>query len=717
MYIFKVVGLIFFLFTLFGCQGTNSDGIEEKVQFIDNNTTENIDINETSSFRPSLGLESSLITVKESKENIAIKILVFDEYNLAVDSGSIVVKYPDAIVKEHKNGGKFLEKEVSIVNGEAIFHFIAPERLQQIEDLHFQFLYKQNSTISTLLTIQYKPNLPNIILPLQQKNLTLNNEVVNIDIKVYDEDNNPYNSGSIKVEYPDDILSSRDIGSFQSSTVMLENSQAVFHYTAPSNLDLNTSDIVFKFYHEDNPSVKKDFTFSIVPEENQTIVTKYVLQTSLEDDVAMDLNDTKLISFFVKDKDGKLVPDNKMHSIKVSLLNSSLGILEDNYMHQATTLEIKEKNSVTLNLKSSIISGIIPIQVDVDFQDINDKNQTLSSVYNVIVMSGAPTTISLSYAGTTNNKEYAKFIDTWIVTVTDKYNNKVNTNPAVSMGLMAGYATSSAKTRNHLDFLYYKTYEGNGTLNGSNATFQAHSTLGSSNIFKDVDQNNDYLVIFGNGYNYNASGKWDIYLTNNDDTLEIVDEYNGTVSSNLGFAVGNNKREDMCEDGIEWTSNVYPENNNYIINNNGSMKINVEYDYYLAGKDVMLWVNLVGSQNTQNDEKSLARIGEAKKVTLRGMGIAGESYSFSKGFNGIVRLHIMLSDTSEFLRNSNFDFAVTVDADDANWSVVDSNMQHGGASYCYGYPNKSGISYVDVNISAGNKGSVSLTNLTLKNEF
>ncbi|MEA2099839.1 MAG: hypothetical protein U9P72_06900, partial [Campylobacterota bacterium] len=303
----------------------------------------------------------------------------------------------------------------------------------------------------------------------------------------------------------------------------------------------------------------------------------------------MGLESNKLVSFMVKNKNDAQVDDSKITSITVTSLNPSLGTLENTLGDKNSSLTMYGKNSVAISIESNTLSGIIPLQVDSVFVDENGAVQNLSEVFNILVLSGPPTAMSLSYASTAQNKDNAKFIEKWILTVTDKYNNLVNTNPSVSMGMIAGYARSSGTTSisNLNNNLFYNPSVG-GTMKGAENEFHA-----TRSVFGNVDQVNDVLVTFGNGYTYEASGKWDIN-TNTNNILDLVDSYNGKDTSSLGFAVGHNYRQDGSMEGVEWVGNVYPEDNNYIIDETGSLKINVEYDYYLTGKDVMLWVNLIG---------------------------------------------------------------------------------------------------------------------------
>jgi len=549
-----------------------------------------------------------------------------------------------------------------------------------------------------------------IVLPVSSTVLKTNSQVVNIDVRMFDGNNNPYSGGKIVKINPDDVLKGRDIGTFDKDESTLVNGVATFTYTAPSDLDANTSNISFAFYHDSNSSDRRVYTMSIVPEANQTALTSYDLYTSVPIGYSMGLESRKNISYFIKDENGKLVSDQDTKSIVVETLNPSLIALSDSQGNSGSKLSFSDKNSISLNLTTNTKSGLVPIKVSARFIDTNGDEQNLTKVFDVLVLSGPPTAMSLSYVGTIEKSDNAKFIQKVALTVTDRYNNLVNTKPTVSMGALAGYAKdSSGKANNSAGYLYFTSGDDdhNGKLTASDDKFTAQDE-----VFEKVDQTNQYLITFGNGYTYNASGKWDI-KTDTNKTLELVDDYNGSDTEKLGFAVGNNFRQDMCEDGVEWVANVYPEDSgNYVLPETGSMNLYIEYDYYLTGKDIVLWVNLLGSHNGE-----MMRIGEARKMTLRGNGLTSETYSFSKGFQGKVTLHIMVSDT-EYLKNSNFRYAVKVDSDDANWTVVDDSMNH-NITHCYGYQNQTGDSYVDINFTSPTPkaGTVSLQNLIIGSEF
>ena len=545
-----------------------------------------------------------------------------------------------------------------------------------------------------------------IVLPVSSTVLTTNSQVVTIDVRVFDSANNPYSEGKVNLIGSPDVKNGRDVGSFDKISSTLENGVATFTYTAPTDLSADTSNIYFGFYHDSDPTNIKQYTMSIVPEANQVVIASYKLVESNSGDVKIDLNSTKSISYSVYDSNENKLADADVKSLSVTSLNPSLATLSDSYGNtDLDRLAIVDKNTITVNIDTNTKSGLVPLKVEARFVDANGAEQNLSKVYSVVVLSGPPTAFSLSYAGTAQDEDNAKFIEHWVLTATDKYNNLVNTKPTISTGMIMGYAQSSAATpTNAGNYLFAETSSGGNLVNANPDEFHVLNSA-----FANIDFDHDYLVTYGNGYTYDASGKWDI-TQNSANILNLAEDYYGDDVSNIAYAVGHDYRQDRCRDGEEWVGHVYPKNNNYILDENASTILEVEYDYYMVGKAVMLWVNLTGSANNQ-----ITRVGESRKVTLRGLGLVGESVSIAKGFQGVIRLNVLIDKTVEYYRNANFGFHVEVSADDTPWEISDTSMTYGIVDCAQ----NEGVAYVDVNITApaGAAGTVSLTHVLVADEF
>jgi len=596
-------------------------------------------------------------------------------------------------------------------NGHIAFEYTSVENIRDGDDYLLKFSLKNDSSVKveSMLSVSYNPASVKIA-DIDDIELTINNEIISIDVLVFDSDNNPYPDGNIKIIYPTEVLTGRDIGSFEASTVPLKNGKATFTYTAPTQLDANSSDIIFNFYHDSQHSIMKKLKITINPDPNQVVLTTYSLKSSLkENQISMGLNSNQFISFYIEDGDTTPVPDNNITRIAISLLNPALGELQDTTGRTGYKLEFNNKNNIGVNLVTKNISGVIPLKVNATFSDVNNNEKNITKIFNILVESGPPSAISFSYVGETKQiASRAKFTETWVLSVTDKYNNLVNTHPAISTGIMLGYTQSSDTTSNNANYLYFNPSEDkNGTIDVDNQDFTVNNTP-----FDNVDQTNEYLVTFGNGYRYNASGKWDIN-TNSSNKLDLVDKFEGNNSSNLGFAVGHNYRQDRCEEGVEWIANSYFEkennssNNNYIIKDTGTIRVIIEYDYYLVGKSVMLWANLIGTDNGKT-----VRIGEARKITLRGLGLDKvDTIVVPNGADSeIYRFHIPVKGIESLYSNAKFSYRVN----STNLTINNIQDSNGDLDNCKAYVD---INVTDNNSSDNKDGSLTLKNLQIIDEF
>jgi len=151
----------------------------------------------------------------------------------------------------------------------------------------------------------------------------------------------------------------------------------------------------------------------------------------------------------------------------------------------------------------------------------------------------------------------------------------------------------------------------------------------------------------------------------------------------LGFAAGHNNRQDLCStDQREYVGTM--KSDTYQIDENGNALIEFAYDYHLTGKDIMVWVNLVGFQADQN---KTTRIGEAQKHTLRGNGLVpvpSEGYTVPKGTTVTVGFEIHHENAPEWYQNAKFAWAVKAGST-CGWTLLDTSNAY-DARDCRVYP-------------------------------
>jgi len=445
MSIFKIFLLSFFVSTtllMSGCQSTNSDAPAND----GGSTTPPPSGGGGVVATKTISLPTSSITITKDNEEVEILVLAFDENNQSLNTGTIIVTYPSEIITGSVDGGRFETQEMAVVNGEAKFKFLGPSKLVGINDLIFQFGYKEDATVPKKnLTVSYTPDIPNLVLPSNEFNLTTNSQSVDIEINVLSSlTNAAYNEGNISVIYPEDIKNGIDVGYFEDTTVDIVNGKATFRYVGPKNLkslvDENVSSSTFWFYHSSYYNKDNNITFKYNPDPNNVILEDYNITSTLSGtNLSMGLESTKNISFYLKNDTGELVADENVTSIEVKLLNPALGDLKDSAGTVDKNITVSHKNTVGLSLISKTLSGVIPIKVIASFFDVNSAPKTIEQVFNVIVLSGPPTALSISYVSTSQDIDTAKFKEKMNVLLTDKYNNPVNSSPGLSVSLISGY--------------------------------------------------------------------------------------------------------------------------------------------------------------------------------------------------------------------------------------------------------------------------------------
>jgi len=565
-------------------------------------------------------------------------------------------------------------------NGKVNFFYKAPANVAAVDGQSTTVTLSMiNNGISSSkdVTLKFVKVDVNITVPIvviandfKEINLTSNSQPVEMQIQVFEEGTNaPYTKGNVKVTLPPSVVNGVNVGRFSEYIVAVgTDGIATFNYTGAQDLQAliasNEKNATFQFFHEDNPSKQESITV-IYNLENNYIPANYLLTTSSSDNnQTMGLLELKTFTLYLKDDQGTLIPNADITKVTITSQNTLIGKLRDetNGGNAENTLVfngIKAINSKSFPIQTYTQSGLLPIEIIVEFKDGNGDTVTRTTIMNVVVFSGPPTAMSISYAGVEQNNTIAKYIEKFVVTVTDTYNNAVNTRPYVAVGAMVEYAvdgSSPTGARGEVSpRLWHGAFDTKGTLNpigGDKAQFET-----ANNDFSYVDFNNDRLVLFGSGFVYEALGKWDIKDSGSANILSLKDDYRGDQRDNLSFAVGHNNRQDLCRaDSRQYVGNMKA--TNYQLDATGHALVEFEYDYHLTGKDIMVWTNLTGFQA---DNNTTGRLGESLKHTLRGNGLnhAPEGgYALPKGASGLAKFEIWHENAPERYRNGHFAHAI-----------------------------------------------------------
>jgi hypothetical protein len=600
------------------------------------------------------------VTFNISGESKTVKVSAFYAGNIPALSGKVRVSYPEA----SGSIGSFSPLVADVTNGVAVFTFTAPTPLVTAPDKIFTFSVVDGGSATTQLGASYSPIVqgavkPKTILVFENNkittdtNITKNGEIKTFQIQVWGEDDQPFEGGNVKIKFPiTEINNGVDVGFFGETTVACVNGQAEFTYNAPSNLGNRNDSFTFNFYHDSTDSLagEKPLTMHMDPDPGQIVITTYELVlTSSDGNSTMGLEAIKAFTARVVDEDGNEIAAGD-GNFTITNLNPILADIVDTDGSLSDTLIKNNEQNINFRIQTEKKSGLIPLKIAVDFTDINGNAQTIEKVFNIVVFSGPPTSISISYASTGQEAADAKFVEHMVVTVTDKYLNPVNTQPAISVGTIIGYVGGSDPAN-----YAYKEPDSSetGTIDPVAKTFITSTGRDFSAAYPNgMDYDNDILVTFGKDYTYNASGKWDITEGTPTTQLNLEDDIDGTSSvTNLGFALGNNQRDLTCQPGSEAVGFTQVEDGAYQLSTDGIAHISMNYDYYLVGKEVIFWINLIGYQADQGE---IVRVGEAHKHTLRGHGLipVPSSISISKDTTVTKNVKFLITDTTVWYRNA-----------------------------------------------------------------
>lgn len=590
-------------------------------------------------FNPStlktLQVEENVITIDSDAQDKTIKVVARDqngkpfsgkEVTLFVKDGNTTTSY-----ETNTSIGYFNSEKVELVNGEALFTFYGPRTLVNTPDKNYEFkIVGEEVDTNASFTMLYRPNKPEVGIVSFDENssyvATINGESIKLNVKVSNAQGSPMASGIVRAIYPTE-WSKTDVGLLLNDTAEVQGGRATFEYRAPNDMNKTNSYLSqnsegnftkWYFSYNDTAANEEYITINYRPAPNQVVITNYEMEFKSVDVANNIFPIESQYTFTVKllDQDKNLADNDKVKSINVKLASNLLGILDTDNTTKSSA-NINNSSSFSFVLKSGTKSGTVPIIATIKYTDNNGFEQNMSKAYSVIVQSGPATAMSINLINTETSDEYAGFKSRYEIKVVDRYGNLINSTPTFSTGIIAGYAGFSAATPSNARFTHandsYGTITTNNEFNVTNNSFNTDV----------VEIGNDTLVTFGQGYTYNVSGNFAFNVnTDNNNSVKLNEDLNLTQNeTNISYALGHNFRQ-IIGTANEAVARVVSEDENYTINSDGRAIIDLFYDPYLVGKDVVLWVNLVGDKVYGDSNSSSGHFGEAKVFTLLGKGIS-----------------------------------------------------------------------------------------------
>ncbi len=593
---------------------------------------------------PVIRVEGAPSVITEAGQKIAVTLLVVDENNMPLSDGTIAVQYPSA-----SNLGLFVESEVSIKNGQAVFQYTAPDPLIAGTTAEFTFRYKENPASNpTVWSVQFSPGTPQAtdsnINALRYFGGTViiseNSKSVPIDIFGFDVNNAPVDTGIIRVSYPVENSGVVDIGRINPSIeAAIENGKATFTYVGPADLNrtvhnLGKSWVVYRFCDKATDSLAEcadvNVSFALDTTTPQPDLQEYVIDFGVGADNTLNLDALTPFTLSLKTQEGSVVEADRISDVVITSKRPQLAVMADASGNESTSLSLGGgKNPVNAYIKTGTVSGLVDFEVQVTFKDTQGLTKVETEIKSIVIFSGPPTTLSITKNGSSKDVAQGAFKDELVVHVADQYGNPVNTEPTFTVSAIIGPADDP----NHLsterdggglgDFGYLYDLNGAGTISSVGGVTY-FDTVGNHD-FSAIDINNDKLITFtptDNAYKYPALGSWTILEIVSSTRLRLKEEYVEDPSipaNNLRYVVGHNFRDSSCNSTIgHYNVRVVPNGDSFQLDKNGTSIVNLFYDYPLVGADVFVAANILGYSNSIN---KVVRIGNAYKRFLTGVGI------------------------------------------------------------------------------------------------
>jgi len=450
--------------------------------------------------------------------------------------------------------------------------------------------------------------------------------------------------------------------------------------------------------NETNPGEDNNNT-----ENNDTSVdtVNYEILFSLEAErITLNLEEKKSFKVGLFNKDtNQAILEKKIANITISSGQSNLIKLFDGDKQSVPSAELiyEKKNVIDVYAQTNKHSGLADIRVSIDYLNNEGEKKNISKTYAVTILSGPPTAFSINDAGTSYNFETKWFENKFLISASDKYNNLVNISPTIYISAMTDFTRDS----NGTEILYGKFGEYKGSLIANEESQTAQFEVNAS-LFSKIDENRDYLIIFGDVKTYEALGKWDIdQYSDNNTTLNLVESYGGKSHEGLGFAVGHNYMNELCSsDFREWELKIDSTDGNYKLDEEGKAYVTLKFPPYLYGKRVALSSNFLGK--TPETGKTL-KSGEVYFKTLNNVEGIVSPDTISLDANETRSVHIPFyinTGTGDLWQMKNAHVSCTVKQDNVVISSFSQNKILKDSSECEAHGYSEGA-YWDMTISTG----------------
>ena len=528
-------------------------------------------------------------------------------------------------------------------NGRVTFTYTSPDFPKYGTQLDLKIYSDKYPSVSTIVTLKFTKQkvVTNMYLAPSNLAITTGGETKTIKIVTVNSQNIGV-STPVTIEQPNNS-DNVDYGSFNvtSLTTNASGSGSIV-YTAPNDISgLNDRNITIT---ENSANIQKTLQINFAQQSTDSNATAYEINATVPNSISLESDGTFVIKIQKVGNPNILIANSDVKDVNVSTeFGQLLTIKDKNYANASTK---------TINMATHTLAGTAI--VDINARVFNGKKDVMiHKSVPVTILSGPVAAVSLFYVNTTFDSNLGIFKDKYTIHAVDKYSNPVNSGVQLYPTLINGF----------------KTHSNNGEIstNGSSTNFKDSNASFTTTVSLSDD---DRLIILpsSGGYKKNYLGGWTISTIDNNNSLTLVEDYNGTNTSSLYYVIGNKER--LIAGDTVAVADIQSTTGSYVTDENGNVQFNVTYDPILVGHTLSL------SAVAYNNK---IRSGIALRSNFR-----GEGYSYSaekvandgKEHNSTVSIKTILPTGNVQLANVNIvPKSVSVSpADQCDINQSDSNF-------------------------------------------
>ncbi len=447
-------------------------------------------------------------------------------------------------------------------DGRAVFTYVSPSRIADINDTNVTFYFKESRKVigntRLLFRTQQVSSVEHLYVVPGTLTITKENEEKTVTIITTNSDNVGVKA-TIQIEEPYD--GSDDYGSFTPSGKIEtdDTGKVTIVYKAPSSVsgiserNITVTEMSKGLTQELNINYNKATGPGI--DYEITATTSPFLRIDTEEYIAVVIHERGNI--------GKTIGNSDVHEVNLTSRFINMLTFDGN-----TTTTYSNYATQSVALKTDTLSGSAIIEISANiFND--DQNVTITKLVPVVIQSGPVTSMSLVYSSSQLNSETGLYENMYTIHAVDKYNNPAKEGITLHPSIINGV----------------KVLGDDGKISVDSPTkLESVSNFGQVNT-------DDLVAIVPNSFRTDPLylGNWSVQARVNSNELTLAEVYGGGLAPSLSYVIGNSNRY-IDGYGIA-TADIKATNNIYTTDQNGNARFTVTYDPILAGHTVTISAN------------------------------------------------------------------------------------------------------------------------------